>query len=91
MADRQLTGDMIACVASFNVLLMMGSAVPLLMFYCTIKSRSSLLAPAHPGGHGKRAVYVVCVAYSTLQRRMQLSTASQNTRKIKLFIFRTCV
>ena len=23
---------------------------------CTIKSRSSLLAPAHPGGPGKRAV-----------------------------------
>jgi len=27
MVDRELTGDMIACVASFNVLLMMGSAV----------------------------------------------------------------
>ena len=29
---------------------------PLLIFPCTIKSRSSLLAPAHPGGPGKRAV-----------------------------------
>ena len=30
--------------------------LPLLTFPCTIKSRSSLLAPAHPGGPGKRAV-----------------------------------
>jgi len=29
---------------------------PLLIFHCTIKSRSSFLAPAHPGGPGKRAV-----------------------------------
>ena len=29
--------------------------LPLLIFPCTIKSRSSLLAPAHPGGLGKRA------------------------------------
>ena len=29
--------------------------LPLLIFPCTIKSRSSLLAPAHPGGSGKRA------------------------------------
>jgi len=30
--------------------------LPLLIFPRTIKSRSSLLALAHPGGHGKRAV-----------------------------------
>ena len=30
--------------------------LPLLISPCTIKSRSSLLAPAHPGGPGKRAV-----------------------------------
>ena len=30
--------------------------LPLLIFPCTIKSRSSLLAPAHPGGPGKRAI-----------------------------------
>jgi len=30
--------------------------LPLLIFPCTIKSRSSLLAPSHPGGPGKRAV-----------------------------------
>ena len=30
--------------------------LPLLIFPCTIRSRISLLAPAHPGGPGKRAV-----------------------------------
>jgi len=36
--------------------------LPLLIFPCTIKSRSSLLAPAHPGGPGKRAVkWLWCV------------------------------
>jgi len=30
--------------------------LPLLIFPCTVKSRSSLLAPAHPGGPGKKAV-----------------------------------
>ena len=30
--------------------------LPLLIFSCTMKSRSSLLAPAHLGGPGKRAV-----------------------------------
>jgi len=36
--------------------------LPLLIFPCTIKSRSSLLALAHPGGPGKRAVNSrVCV------------------------------
>jgi len=30
--------------------------LPLLILPCAIKSRSSLLAPAHPGGPGKRAV-----------------------------------
>jgi len=38
------------CPAGWSVCL------PLLIFPCTIKSRSSLLAPAHPGGPGKRAV-----------------------------------
>jgi len=32
------------------------ASVPLLIFPCTIKSRGSLLAPAHPGGPRKRAV-----------------------------------
>jgi len=39
--------------------------LPLLMFPCTIKSRSSLLAPAHQGGPGKRAVVVVYVIRTT--------------------------
>jgi len=30
--------------------------LPLLISPCTIKTRSSLLAPAHPGGPGKRAI-----------------------------------
>jgi len=30
--------------------------LPVLIFPCTIKSRSSLLVPAHPCGPGKRAV-----------------------------------
>ena len=30
--------------------------LPLSIFPCTIKSRSSLLALAHPGGPGKRAI-----------------------------------
>jgi len=28
----------------------MVGGLPLLIFHCTIKSRTSLLAPAHPGG-----------------------------------------
>ena len=28
--------------------------LPLLIFSCIVKSRSSLLAPAHPGGPGKK-------------------------------------
>jgi len=38
------------CPARWSVCL------PLLIFPCTIKSRSCLLAPAHPGGPRKRAV-----------------------------------
>ena len=38
------------CPAGWSVCL------PLLISPCTIKSRSSLLAPAHPGGPGKRAI-----------------------------------
>ena len=33
-----------------------GWSVPLLIFPCIIKSRSSLLAPVHPCGPGKRAI-----------------------------------
>jgi len=63
--------------------------LPLLIFPCTIKSRSSLLSPAHPGSPGKRAVKrllwcgidskscVDCkqctVANATIERREMLS------------------
>ena len=40
--------------------------LPLLIFPCTIKSRSSLLAPAHSGGPGKRAVKWLCVVCVTI-------------------------
>ena len=43
------------CPAGWSV------GLPLLIFPCTIKSRSSLLAPAHPGGPGKRAVKWLCM------------------------------
>jgi len=36
-----------------------------LIFPCTIKSRSSLLALVHPGGPGKRAVKRLCVCVVT--------------------------
>jgi len=35
--------------------------LPLLIFPCTMKSRSSLMAPAHPVGPGKGAVKWLCV------------------------------
>jgi len=37
------------------------ACLPLLIFPCTIKSRSSVLAPAHPGGPSKRAIKCLCV------------------------------
>ena len=40
--------------------------LPLLIFPCTIKSRSSLLAPAHPVGPGKRTVKRLCVCVCVL-------------------------
>jgi len=39
--------------------------LPLLIFPCTIKSRSSLLAPAHPGGTGKRVVKLLWLSDRT--------------------------
>jgi len=38
--------------------------LPLLIFPCTIKSKNSLLAPAHPGGPRKRAIKRLCVCVS---------------------------
>jgi len=51
--------------------------LPMLISPCTIKSRSSLLAPAHPGGPGKRGrKMVVCVCVVT-QRSEQFQQNNQ--------------
>jgi len=43
--------------------------LPLLIFPCTIKSRSSLLAPADLGGPGKRAIkWLWCGGISIIQK-----------------------
>jgi len=47
--------------------------LPLLISPCTIKSRSSLLAPAHPGGPGKRAVKRLCVCVGGKKRCMSVT------------------
>jgi len=41
--------------------------LPLLISHCTIKSRSSLLAPAHLGGPRKKAVKRLCGGGACLQ------------------------
>ena len=58
--------------------------LPLLIFLCTIESRSSLLAPAHPGGPGKRAVNgcggwycAPCVKYNIFCQNDDASTPSR--------------
>jgi len=59
--------------------------LPLLIFPCTIKSRSSLLAPAHPGGPGKRAVKRLCVCVFELTRFSALVImASRGLRNVML-------
>jgi len=63
--------------------------LPVLIFPCTIKSRSSLLAPAHPGGPGKMAVKwlwcgVVVVRHCTTSYHLQ----SLTTSLLLLMIFR---
>ena len=42
--------------------------LPLLTFPCTMKSRSSLLAPAHLGGPGERAVKWLCVCVFIIKK-----------------------
>jgi len=51
--DGVASSWMVSVSASVNL--------PLLISPCTVKSRSSLLAPVHPGGPGKRAVKPLCV------------------------------
>ena len=59
--------------------------LPLLIFPCTIKSRSSLLAPAHPGGPGKRAVkrlwWYVVIATKPMHR-LQIRPIVHNQRAL---------
>jgi len=50
--------------------------LPLLIFPCTIKSRSSLLAPAHPGGPRNRVVKrcgVVVLVTSEVMRMQKIN------------------
>ena len=49
--------------------------LPLLIFHCTTKSRRSLLAPARPGGPGKRVVKRLwCGVVVQLEISVQKST-----------------
>jgi len=55
--------------------------LPLLIFSCTIKSRSSLRAPAHLGGPGKRAVKQLwCGVCNT-------NSSLCSTKLLKVFLF----
>ena len=47
--------------------------LPLLIFACTIKSRSSIQAPARPGGPGKRAVKWLCCGGGCYDNCLQLN------------------
>jgi len=46
--------------------------MPLLIFPCTIKSRSSLLAPAHPGGPEKKGCKTVVLWHCKVDCLMKL-------------------
>jgi len=54
--------------------------LPLLVFSCTIKSRSSLLALAHPGGPRKRAVNGCGVVWwwSVVAKRLPISATAEH-------------
>jgi len=60
------------------------------IFPCTIKSRSSLLAPAHPGGPRKRAVkkLYVCM-YKNLFRAAAYSLGCHDGAMIDCRLYRT--
>jgi len=53
--------------------------LPLLIFPCIIKSRSSLLAPAHPGGPGKRAVKWLWCGLVVIDRSISVMTTAVKT------------
>jgi len=53
--------------------------LPLLIFPCTIKSRSSLLATAHAGGPGKRAVkQLYCGGYCERKQTDKETDTAEN-------------
>jgi len=51
--------------------------LPLLISPCTMKSRSSLLAPAHPGGPGKKGLKTVVVWCGSYYVRLQYGEMSE--------------
>ena len=58
----------------------------LLIFPCTTKCRSSLLAPAHPGGPGKRTIKQLCVCvqsevFRTSKNHQAIDVVEQSTLK----------
>ena len=56
--------------------------LPLLICPCTVKSISSLLAPAHPGGPGKRAVkWLWCGVACQFEDQLLTSEASVTSHK----------
>jgi len=65
--------------------------LPLLVFPCTIKSRSSLLAPAHPGWSWKevRKMVVVVVPYATCLQSEERQLVVVNLYAYSLWLFWT--
>jgi len=53
--------------------------VSLLIFPCTIKSRSSLLAPAHPGDPGKRAVKRLWCGGWSIKNKLRIGADATTT------------
>ena len=56
--------------------------LPLLIFPCTIKSGSSLLAPVHPGGTGKRAVKWLWCGGGGCKFQAQLSVGKRRLSRL---------
>ena len=56
--------------------------LPLLIFPCTIKSRSSVLAPAHPGGPRKRAVKRLWYSFTYLAGLPSVSCSTSSKKEL---------
>jgi len=64
--------------------------LPLLISPCTIKSRSSLLAPAHPGGpgvNGRKTVVVVVVVAAHIFKNYCSEFTKTRHFKLKILVF----